>query len=38
MDQPVSQTRQWNPDKFRLRRLVELLVEMDEIEVRNEAL
>src|SRR6185437_12596615 len=36
MDQPVSTTRTWNPDKFRLRRLVERLVEMDEIEVRNE--
>ena len=36
MDQPVSTTRTWNPDKFRLRRLVERLVEMGEIEVRNE--
>src|SRR5215472_17102980 len=25
MDQPVSTTRTWNPDKFRLRRLVERL-------------
>ncbi|HEX3971680.1 MAG TPA: UbiD family decarboxylase [Stellaceae bacterium] len=36
MDQPVSTTRTWNPDKFRLRRLVERLIDMDEIEVRNE--
>src|SRR5579863_6423158 len=36
MDQPVTTSRTWNPDKFRLRRLVERLIEMDEIEVRNE--
>jgi len=37
MDQVASTTRTvWNPDKFRLRRLVERLVEMDEIEVLSE--
>ncbi|HEY3918049.1 MAG TPA: UbiD family decarboxylase [Stellaceae bacterium] len=36
MDQAVTKGRTWNPDKFRLRRLVERLVDMDEIEVRNE--
>jgi UbiD family decarboxylase len=37
MDQIVKKSSTtWNPDKFRLRRLVERLVDMGEIEVRNE--
>ena len=36
MDQAVTKGQTWNPDKFRLRRLVERLIEMDEIEVRSE--
>ena len=38
MDQAASKSRTtWNPDKFRLRRLVERLVEMDEVEIHDEA-
>jgi UbiD family decarboxylase len=36
MDQVVAKSRTWNPDKFRLRRLVERLVDMGEIEVRSD--
>jgi 2,5-furandicarboxylate decarboxylase 1 len=37
MDQPVVQGRvAWNPDKFRLRRLVERLIDMEEVQVHPE--
>jgi 2,5-furandicarboxylate decarboxylase 1 len=37
MDQPVAHSRTaWNPDKFRLRRLVERLVDLGEVQVHAE--
>src|SRR5215469_6101282 len=36
MDQVVSKSRTWNPDKFRLRKLVERLTDMGEVEIHDE--
>ena len=37
MDQVVNKSRiSWNPDKFRLRRLVERLIDMGEVEIHDE--
>src|SRR5579864_9290336 len=36
MDQVVSKSRTWNPDKFRLRKLVDRLVDMGEVEIHEE--